>query len=715
MKIHPLVPCLLGVTLALSSCRKDNGPVEAETPPVIAPELKVNQLSETPSALLKAWADSDVNWQQWDPSVLERATDARRLVFAVIGSVRYPGTFETLDAIESRPDIVRRLNEEFVPVLADLDISRETSLLASALSAETGQPVNFPFVLLLSPNGDPVSWQPLAYQNDEMIQNFFDNSVEVISRLWNESADYVLDDSATKNGFRREGMPEADPAVEDAGERLDLYRTAIRRLTSFYEVDLSSMSGSGGLFPVGTLECLGDAAVHPKLDPELRQKALVSLSGILNQLQSSAMIDPLDGGIYSARRGPSWDFPVFVRDCTTQARAARALSLLHLEVDRPDALEIALAAIRFAEAQFLTPKGLFAIATRPGDSPQEEWLWTIESVKAALDNDEFQVWKAISELDRLGNLPIEVDPDREFFRLNSLGLRRPVAEVAEETGLSANKVRTLLESGRKKLLKVREERFPVASGDPTPSATASFRMVSAYAALYTATGDPQWQDKAIALGKNCRKAFGAARFLNERPGENPGKMSDARASTYAIACQASLDLGAVTLEDEWNLWGQDLITLMAENFISDDGRLVETRPESRVIDLAYSDRLMVFEESTAGMTRLNLSRLDALGFQIPPALHPWTVSLPKIEQFPIVHTDTLAALGHQAVRTRVAVQTGAPASLVEAVTTLPLERFERRMARQPGNGAQISPVEGESRVVAEPAEIRALAKPATMN
>lgn len=715
MKIRPTVSCLLGTLLVVSSCRKDRSPDEADTPPVIAPELKVNQLAETPSALLKSWSRSEVNWQQWDPSVLARAKDARRLIFAVIGSVRYPGTFETLDAIESRPDIVRRLNEEFVPVLADLDISRETSLVASALSAETGQPVNFPFVLLLSPNGDPVSWQPLAYQNDEMIQNFFDNSVEVISRLWDESPDYVLDDSAAKNGFRSDGMPEPDAVVEDPQERLDLYRTAIRRLTSFYEEDLSSMSGSGGLFPVGTLGCLGDATIHPQLNAELRQKALQSLNGIFSELQCSAMIDPLDGGIYSARRGPSWHFPVFVRDCTTQARAARALSLLHLEMDRPDALETALGAIRFAEAKFLTPEGLFAIATRPGDAPQEEWLWTIESVKNALTEDEFQVWKGISELDRLGNLPIEVDPDREFFRLNSLGLRRPVAEVAEETGLSPNKVRTLLESGRKKLLKVREDRFPVASVDPTPSATASFRMISAYAALYSATGSQEWRDKAIELGKACRKAFGAARFLNERPGEHPEKMSDARASAYAIACRASLDLAAVTLEDEWNLWAQDLITLMAENFISEDGRLVETRPESRVIAMTYSDRLMVFEESTAGMTRLNLSRLDALGFQTPPALHHWTVSLPKIEQFPIVHTDTLAALGHQSVRTRMAVQSGASAELIDAVASLPLERFERRMVRQPGTGVQVSAADGAGKVLTEAAEIEALAKPSSMN
>ncbi len=708
MKLLPPTLSLIAAAVAASGCRKESGPTEVETPAVIAPELRINQLAETPSALLKSWADSEVHWQQWDPSVLGRAAKAKRLVFAVIGSVRYPGTYETLDAIESRPDIVRRLNEEFVPVLVDLDISREASLVASALSAETRTPINFPFLLLLSPNGDPVSWQPLAYRTDEAIQNFFDNSVDVISRLWDESPEYVARDSATKNEFRRERMPEPDPEVEDAAERLEAYRKAVRRLTSFYEEDLSSMSGSGGLFPVGMLDCLGNAAIHPKLDRDLRERAMTSLSGILGALARRAGIAPPHGGAHRARHGPSWNFPFGTRDCTTQARVIRCLSQLHLDIDRPKALEIALGATAFAEDHFRTPQGLFSIASRPGDSPQEEWLWTIESVKAALDDEEFRVWRSVAELDRLGNLPIEADPGREYFRLNSLALRRSVDDVATDTGLSANKVRTLIESGRKKLLKVRQERFPTAPVDPTPSATASFRMISAYAALHTATGDPAWRDKAVALGKACRKGFGGSRFLNERPGENPGEMSDARAHAYAVASQAALDLGAVTLEDEWNLWAQDLTTLMAENFISDDGRLVETRPESRVIGITYSDRLMVFEESTAGLTRMNLSRLEALGFQTPPALHHWTVSLPPVDEFPIVHTDTIGALAHELGRTRLAVQAGTPQPLIEAVAKLPLGRFERRMARQTGSGVEVLGVDGESRTLTDAAEIRAL-------
>lgn len=694
----------------LPSCRKN--PATTTAPPaVIAGELKQNQLAGTPSSLLRSWADSKVHWQQWSPEILDRAKDAQRLVFAVIGSVRYPGTFETLEAIESRPDIVARLNEEFVPVLVDLDISRETSLFASALSSEARQAVSFPFLLLLSPAGDPVSWQPLAYSDDEMILNFFDNSVDVIIRLWKESPAYVTKDSATKNEMRRGFIPEPDPLVEDPAERLEKYRHSIRRLTSFYEADLSSLSGAGGLFPVGALECLGDATIHPQLDAPLRERASSSLRGMLGVLERSAMIDPLDGGIYSARRGPSWDLPIFVRDCVNQARAIRALCRVHESGVQPSPLPIALGAVAFAESHYLTTEGLFAMAANPGNSPQDEWLWTTEQLLSTLDNQELQVWKSIAGINRLGNLPSEADPRRKFFRLNSLALRKPIATVAEETNLPEAQVRTLLESGRKKLLKVREQRFPVASSDPTPSATASFRMISAYAALHTATGNPEWRDKAAALGQACRKAFGAARFLNERPGENPEKMSDGRAYAYAVASQAALDLGAVTLEDEWNLWAQDLSTLLAENFITEDGRLVETRAESRVISLTYSDRLMVFEESTAGLTRLNLSRLASLGFQIPPTLHPWTISLPPIAEFPIVHTDSIGAIAHATTRHRLAVGPDAPADLVTAVAQLPLTRFERRMNRRSGADVELMSPDGTTRTLAEVAEITALDSP----
>lgn len=711
MKAFSLALLLAGMPLVLLSCKDDRASGETLPPPVIHPQLEENQLADTPSTFLRSAADSPVHWQRWNPDLLEKAADSRRLIFAVIGSARYPGTYETLRVIDRSPAIVERLNQEFVPVLVDLDINRETSLMASALSTEARQSVSFPFLLLLSPEGAPVSWQPLSYTGDDAIHAFFENSVEVVSRLWDESANYVMSDSSTKNELRAERAPHApqpDPVIADRAERLDLYRQAVRRLTSFYDEDVSQLSGAGGLFPLGTLKTLSDASHHPELPETLREQAVATRDGILGSLMRSAMFDPLDGGIYTARRGSSWDLPLFVRDCASQARVVRELCRLHQDGARPDPLPAALGSIDFVESNYRTPEGLFAMAARPGETPEKEYLWTVDAVRAALDDREFQVWDAMSGLENLGNLPSEADPRRRFFRLNSLGMRQSFEEVAAEVGLNANEVHSAFESGRKKLLKAREQRFRAPASDTTPSASASFRMVSAYAALYAATGDNEWRTKAVALGQLCRQSFGASRFLNERPGENPEEMSDGRALAYGIATRAALDLGAVTLDEEWYSWAQDLTTLLGEHFVTDDGRLIETRESARVIALTYEDRLMVFEDSTAGLARENLARLGLLGFQTPPALKPWTLSLPALHQFPIVHTDALDALAYETLGARVQVGPGTDAALRDAVTRLPLGRFARRADAAGDVGVEVTLPSGETLRPADPAAIEGL-------
>ncbi|BCX49416.1 thioredoxin domain-containing protein [Haloferula helveola] len=708
MKALPTLPALITACFLIGGC--DRAPVDDETSrePIIAPELRANQVAEAPSTFLHHAGNSKIHWQRWNPDLLQKAEDSQRLIFALIGSARYPGSYETLSALEGDPDIVSRLNNDFVPVLVDLDICRETALMASALSAEARTGVSFPFLLLLAPDGSPVSWLPIRYENDPALLQFFDNSVEVLARLWAESPKYVLEDSAAKTTLRKANIPAVDPAVDDPDERDTLYRSSIRRLTSFYDEDVQTLAGTGGLIPLGVLEAISVASIHPDLPDDLKERSTRTRDGLLDAILHSAIIDPLDGGIYTARRGSSWNLPIFIRDCATQARAIRIFCRLHVEGANPDTLDSAKQAASFAESQFRTSEGLFAMAAQPSPTPDGDWLWTIEQLKAVLTAEEYKVWDTLSEFDRLGNLPSEADPQRRFFRLNSLALRKSFEDASTESGLTEAEVRTLAESGRKKLLKAREERFPSPRPDGTPSATASFRMVSAYAALHTATGDPVWKEKAQKLGKLCRESFGDARFLNERPGDNPEPMSDGRALTYAIAAQAAMDLGAVTLEDEWNLWAQDLCTLLGENFVSGGDRLDEARPGSKVINLDYEDRSMVFGDSTAGLTRLNLSRLAALGFQTPPALHPWTESIPPIDENPVIYTDSINALAHGKLRHRIAVGPDAPAPMADAIAALPLERFERRSARQPGGTVEIIGPDRQASTLTTVAEIKAL-------
>ena len=98
--------------------------------PAAVPELAANAMQDAPQGLLSSRAGSPVHWQHWEPSVLERARASRRLVFAVIGSAQYPGCVEALDVIDRNPALVAKLNETFVPVLVDTELSREAALAA---------------------------------------------------------------------------------------------------------------------------------------------------------------------------------------------------------------------------------------------------------------------------------------------------------------------------------------------------------------------------------------------------------------------------------------------------------------------------------------------------------------------------------------------------------------------------------------------------------
>ena len=708
IRLRPLLALLLAI--GLSACGKKSDVSKGKTEdPVIPQALKSNQLRGTPSTFLSTHSDSAIHWQTWKPSILEDAEKSQRLIVALIGSARFPGSAETMNALESSPDLVSRLNEDFIPVLVDGEISRDTMLLSAALAAEQGMNIGFPFVVVISPDGAPISWKVMTYANDADTIDQFNSAVEIVSRLWNDSKDYVRSDSLNKLNRRRESPPEPEPSVEDPQERMARFTESIRQLTNLWDESTSSFDTLGGLFPSNLMTLMAHASQAKVLSPAIREKCTDVIRGMSSTILDSAMVDPLDGGIYSARIGPSWNYPMPTRDCITQADAIVSCVNLHSLCEVPNALMIAIKAANFAEESFQTSEGLFSITRAMAAVDPTSIMWNIGDIATNLSDEEFEVWKMTSDLKSLGNLPPEADPSRRSFRKNVLFNSLTSEEIAAQLGISAEEAAQRLESGRMKLVKARENLHPQSAKENTPSALASFQMVSAYCYLYTATGDSQWREKAEKLGSLCRKSFGEARFLNERPGSHPDPMSDSRAYTYSIAARASLDLASVTLDDQWNRWAIDLMTLLAENFANSDGtRLAESREGFEIIPFPFEDRAMIFGPSTAGMVRQNLQSLKNADFPVPPGLTRWLNSLPDLARNPIVYVDTLDALFAEAEAGGLFVGEKVPEEAREAVSRLPIRLFERKIGGTvPGAIKFIAPG-GEESILKTASDVQAL-------
>ena len=711
---------LAAVVLTQNSCRKAKTAVAENTQaaPVIALELESNGLDALPGAVCRSQAGSPIHWQPWTKDTLNRAKAARRLVFCVIAMPRQPVFLQVLSGLESDPAVVDTINSQYVPVLVDGDAARELSLLTADLCLEIRRPVQMPLLLWLTHEGNPVAWLPSSAPTPAGIVELFNQSHSMVSQMWREDAQgpdaksgagYVVRNSALDNANRRERMQRRKTTNAVSSQpALDAQRS-LRQLASMYDSYSRTLDESGLLFPDGTIDLLASAAARPGLPADVRDRCMESLRGLLDDLLPSAMFDPLDGGVFSARRGPTWDLPWFVRDCVGQARVAVALvEAFHVTGDRR-ALDRALGSIAFAEKNYATEAGLFAAGLAP-EADASAWLWSVEDVEQVLGKEDARWWISATGMKGLGNLPSEADPRREFFRANSLSMAGSPAEIAASLGQSEEAFLPRFESAKAKMLAARRARLGDFIRDASPHAESSLRMVSAYAAAFAATGDDAWRTKAVELLKRTREAFAAGPRLRAYDREAAPSIGAGRAFLYALALQSVLDVAAITLDEQWFLWSEDLATTAAEMFTG-KGFLKECPDEAKLIDLPVTDLVMLFGDSTAGLVASAEARLSDLGRPLVASFSELATPLPlyAIDR-PMLHTDLLGATLLRHFRVSVLMGKDLPAALAATVSRLPVRTVTRRSALPaedvPPGAVKVLLPEGKEAVVTSPEELQ---------
>ncbi len=722
-----LFTTLIGMVLVGGSCRRGQGGAQKETgpPPVIALELRSNGLGELPGALYHSQADSPIYWQAWTKASFERAKAARRLVLCVIALPQQPGFLEVLEQLESIPSVVDTINNHYVPILVDGDASREMGLLTAELCSEIQRPLQLPLFVWISYEGNPVAWIPVTATDSTRVVQLFSQFHSVVSHMWEDdpnqvledgSSGYVLNNSALDNANRRSRLEQRMVSkVSSEQPALDVVRS-IRQLVSLYDPYSRNFDEAGGLFPSSSLEILATAAVRPGLSPALRDRCLETTRDLLIDLLPSAMFDPLDGGVFSSRRRKSWTLPSFVRDCPTHARVAVALIEAYRATGEPRALEQALALIGFAEKSYLTPDGLFAFGLAADPDP-EKWMWSVEEVESVLGPEDAAWWIKSTRMEGLGNLPSEIDPQREFFRENTVGLTRTVAETAADLALPLETFAPRFEAARAKLLAIREDRIGKTARDGFAHAVSSFRMVSAYAAVFGGTGDESYREKAVALLQRAREAFSDGPQLRAFPVEVEESIGGGRAFLYALALQSAIDVAAITSDDQWLVWSEDLATTAAELFTG-SGFLKECPDDAKIIDLPVTDLMMLFDDSTTGLVSSAECRLAALARPLVASFSELATPIPTyaVDQ-PILHTDLLLATLNRHYPLVAITGANLSAELKTAVERLPLRSVQRRPARAgeevPAGSIKILLPEGQSTIVSTPEALQEALLPST--
>ena len=629
----------------VSGCREQKS---AEIPDYEAVEEAVpehffsNLLGDLPGEVYHSQKDAPVKWQPWTRETLDAAEDSNRLILAMIVMPQQPYYSASLKELYANDSMVREINDNYVPILIDGDAVREMGILTADLCAETGIALQLPLLIWMTPSANPVAWSSLTSGGPRTIAEQFYQSHLTVARFWKDDPGYVSENSAMDQANRRKRMltrireekMSADPAADSL--------RAIRQLISLYDSGSRTFDEAGGLFPCGVIDLLSVAARTASLPDAIRERARTTLEFILGDLLPSPMFDPLDGGVYSSRRGTTWLLPDFYRDCATQARVVVSLLDAYEVTGDKRALERAMGVLDFIENNYRTPDGLYRLESEV-TWKTEDWLWSVEDLEKHLNEDEASVLMKAAGMKVIGNVPSEVDPSREYFRSNTLGFVRSAEEIASETGADPADVQALLTGACRKLLTVRNARFRKSISDNEPHAVTTFRVVSANATAYRITGDTKFRDHAVKILETARQRFSQGPALKLYPNEAPPPLSAARAFVYAVAMQAAMDVSAVSLDDSWLLWADDLATTTTEIFAAET-YLRECPPDANLIGLPISDLTMIFDESTAGLISMAQCRMDALDRKILKSFGKQVKALPmKAVERPILHTDVIQA------------------------------------------------------------------------
>lgn len=696
-------------------CRKSKVEVRETGAPVgaIAPELASNGLGGLPGAVYRNQADSPIHWQPWTRETMARAKDAKRLVFAVIALPQQPGFQQVLAALANDPALVAIINDRYVPVLIDGDASREIGLLTADLCSEIKRGLQLPLFVWMTYDGNPVAWIPVSKSPATSVADLFNQSHMMVYQTWEEDArngkSYVINNSSMDNASRRERIARRKNSKVMSEKPAEDVVRSLRQLVSLYDTYSRSFDEAGGLFPAGAIDLLATAAVQPGVPAEVRARSLEVTRELMTDLLPSAMFDPLEGGVFSSRQGSSWALPSFHRDGGSQARAAVALIHAYRATGDPLALERSLGLIAYAEKAFITSEGLFAVGLADQTDPAK-WLWSVEEIEKELSPEDAAWWIKATGMKNLGNLPSEVDPRREFFRSNSLGLGKTLAQLAADQGKSVETFAPRFDAIRKQLLNVRNARLGPLVRDESSHAGVTLRMVSAYAAAFGATGDVKFRDKAVALLDKARAAFSDGPKLRIFSKDAPKSIGEGRAFLYALAMQAALDVATITSDEKWLVWSEDLATTAAELFTNAD-YLKECPDDARIIDLPLTDLMMLFDDSTAGLISFAETRLAERERPLVPTFSQLATPLPSYAvERPILHTDLLQATLAREFKVTIVAGAGISPELRLATERLSLRMFQRRDAKSkdevPAGAVKVIFSDGESRLVNTPGALQ---------
>ncbi len=423
-----------------------------------------NRLIHETSPYLRQHAHNPVDWYPWGPEALERAEIEDKPILLSIGYAACHWCHVMAHESFENDQIAQIQNKNFVSIKVDREERPDIdALYMEATQALTGSG-GWPMTVFLTPEGLPFYAGTYFPPQDRYGMPGFPTLLQRLSDYYRNRREKVEETAAQFRDFysRRVRLAEAAPISLDL-ENTQIDPEVLSAAAETLAASFDRVSGGFGRAPkfphpmaldfllqqhlraqVGAAE---DAASETEAAASATGGSAASALGMieltLEKMAHGGMYDQIGGGFHRYSVDDRWLVPHFEKMLYDNALLSRAYLHAYQVTGNPLYRRICEEILDYVQREMTSPEGGF-YSTQDADSEGEEgkfYLWTPAQVKAVLGEEDGALFCAYYDVTARGN----------FEHKNILHVDHPLEQIAEQQGVSVERLEQVLARGRREL------------------------------------------------------------------------------------------------------------------------------------------------------------------------------------------------------------------------------------------------------------------------
>ena len=604
---------ILVFLLAINGCRskdpdnQDNAELNGQEE-----SYKKSPLTTGQSHLLDDQVDSIVDWQSWHKDLFRQADNERRLVCALIGSGTDPDMLKVLATMNQS---ARLLNNNHLNTIIDTNLHPDIEYYIAIVGIISKIKMTTPMLVWFSYEGNLVSWVPIRSMRSNEIHTMIQRTSNTVHSMWLDSPEYTLSNS--RRDQEKRGKLSTPRPLDSETNIIPSITRSISQARSLFDPVSDTVDALNKLTAARYIQLMTIASNLSEQSAKQQLQCLEIAKRVADNMLIYGLIDPLDGGVYTAYNGQGRSLPTFSKTLRAQALAMSALYQLYQSTQDTKYLNAGNRIKTFTEQYLTQEDGSLALGmTYVDDTPEDQSnFWTLEEIKELLSTEELDIAIDAFGLKALGNINHLDDTKKIYFRKNILSWKTTVEDLAKSKSISTKKITQQLESISSKLLANRSQKSNNSSLEELETSASLALYASACISGYRASSDTSHLASAEKTLRHLRDHYFAADNQLQHSSYK-GRLNGipAKGTDYALVCQAALDLNEVTLDPEWLQFAYRVHKQMNKNlrnpktgFIIESGAALY--PKAYPVYYAFNLSL-IDNDSTWALAHSNAKRLS---------------------------------------------------------------------------------------------------------